>query len=177
MGYCQTQGDGGAARLSMKLELGLRKHSGKLSGAPCQPVECYIQPMLYLDSRRLYRSSPNYCRQSCFRGRLGGVEKRGGRKTSRMTPLPKRGFGPPSYGTFSTPLECRCSVFPVQKSTAEQTRSSFGGVQNFSGGRVLWYVFLPPYVLHPPISWPNCYSLENLSATGRPSCPRPSSTR
>ena len=33
-------------------------------------------------------------------------------------------------------------------------RSSFGGVQNFSGGCVLWYVFLPPYVLHPPIPWP-----------------------
>ena len=90
-----------------------------------------------------------------MRGRHGGVEKRGGRKTSRMTPLPKRGFGPPSYGTFSTPLACRCSVFPVQKSTTEQTRSSFGGVQYFSGGRILWYVFLPPYVLHPPISWPN----------------------
>ena len=86
---------------------------------------------------------------------MGGWKKRGGRKTSRMTPLPKRGFGPPSYGTFSTPLACRCFVFPVQKSTTEQTRSSFGGVQNFSGGRVLWYVFLPPYVLHPPISWPN----------------------
>ena len=27
--------------------------------------------------------------------RHGGVEKRGGWKTSRMTPLPKRGFGPP----------------------------------------------------------------------------------
>ena len=30
-----------------------------------------------------------------IRGRHGGVEKRGGWKTSRMTPLPKRGFGPP----------------------------------------------------------------------------------
>ena len=29
------------------------------------------------------------------RGRHGGVEKGGGWKTSRMTPLPKRGFGPP----------------------------------------------------------------------------------
>ena len=69
-----------------------------------------------------------------------------------MTPLPKRGFGPPSYGTFSTPLRRQCYVFPVQKSTTEQTRSSFGGVQNFSGERVLWYVlkFLPPHVLHPP---------------------------
>ena len=68
---------------------------------------------------------------------------------------PKRGFWtPPSYGTFSTPVRCQCSVFPVQKSTTEQTRSSFGGVQKFSGERVLWYVFLPPYVLHPPISRP-----------------------
>ena len=86
------------------------------------------------------------------RGRHGGVEKGGGWKTSRMTPLPKSGLGPPSYGTFSTPLRCQRSVFPVQKSTTEQTRSSFGGVQKFSGERVLWYVFLPPYVLHPPIS-------------------------
>ena len=58
------------------------------------------------------------------RGRHGGVEKRGGWNTSRMTPLPKRGFGPPSYGTFSTPLRCQCSVFPVQKSTTE---SAFSG--------------------------------------------------
>ena len=50
---------------------------------------------------------------------------------------------------FSTPLRCHSSVFPVQKSTTEQTRSSFGGVQKFSGKRVLWYVFLPPYVWHP----------------------------
>ena len=64
--------------------------------------------------------------------------------------LPKRRFGPPSYGAFSTPLRCQCSVFPVQKSTTEQTRSSFGVVQKFSGGRVLGYVFHPPYVLHPP---------------------------
>ena len=81
-----------------------------------------------------------------------GGGKRGGWKTSRMTPLPKGGFWtpPPSYGTFSTPLRCQCSVFPVQKSTTEQTRSSFGGVQKFSGERVLWYVFLPPYVCTPP---------------------------
>ena len=64
---------------------------------------------------------------------------------------PKTGFWtPPSYGAFFTPLRCPCSVFPVQKSTTEQTRSSFGGVQKFSGERVLWYVFLPPYVLPPP---------------------------
>ena len=86
----------------------------------------------------------------CIRGRHGGVEKRGGWKTSRMTPPPKRGFGPPPYGTFSTPLRCQCSVFPVQNSTTEQTRSSFGGVQQFSGELVLWCIFLPPMRFAPP---------------------------
>ena len=35
------------------------------------------------------------CRRHIVRGRDRGVEKRGGWKTSRMTPLPKRGFGTP----------------------------------------------------------------------------------
>ena len=89
-----------------------------------------------------------------MRGRHGGVEKRGAWKTSRMTLSPKMGLDPPSYGTFSTLLRCQCSVFAVQKSRTEQTRSSFGGVQKFPGERVLWYVFLPPYVFHPPMSRP-----------------------
>ena len=88
------------------------------------------------------------------RGRHGGVEKRGGRKTSRTTPLPKRGFGPPLVRYVFHPPQVSVLCFPVQKSTTEQTRSSFGGVQKFSGERVLWYVFLPPYVLHPLISPP-----------------------
>ena len=67
------------------------------------------------------------------------------------TPLPKGVLDPPSYGTFSTPLRCHCSVFPVHKSMTEQTRSSFGGVQKFSGERVPWYVFLPPYVFIFPV--------------------------
>ena len=55
---------------------------------------------------------------------------------------------------FSSPLTSQALLFLVQKSTTVQNRSSFGGVQKFSGERVLWYVFLPPYVLHPPISRP-----------------------
>ena len=117
---------------------------GALKWASC----IHINYVIAVERARQHRNEPN------LSGRHGGVEKRGGWKTSRMTPLPKRGFGPPLYGTFSTPLTCQCSVFPVQKSTTEQTRSSFGGVQKFSGERVLWYVFHPPYVLHPPISRP-----------------------
>ena len=73
---------------------------------------------------------------------MGGVEKRGVENLTNDTP-PKKGFWTPPPHTVR-------SVFPVQQSTTEQTRSSFGGVQKFSGERVLWYVFLPPYVLHPP---------------------------
>ena len=86
---------------------------------------------------------------------MGGWKKEGVGKPHKEHPSQKGVLDPPSYGTFSTPLGCQYSVFPVQKSTTEQTKSSFGWVQKFSGERVLWYVFLPPYVLHPPISQPN----------------------
>ena len=93
-------------------------------------------------------------------GGPGGVEKRGGWKTSRMTPLPKRGLGPPSYSTFSTPRRRQCSVFPVQKSTTEQTRSSFGE-SAFSGTFSSPHTFCtPPY--HGPIRGCQCEILELL---------------
>ena len=74
----------------------------------------------------------------------GGGWKRGERKTSRRTPLPKTGLGPPSFGT----LRCCCSVFPVQKSKTQHGRSSFGGVENLSGGCVV--VRFPPRVRFAP---------------------------
>ena len=37
---------------------------------------------------------------SLIRARHGGVEKRGGWKTSRVTPLPKRGSGPPPLARY-----------------------------------------------------------------------------
>ena len=76
---------------------------------------------------------------------MGGVEKRRGLENlTNATPPKKRFWTPPRTVRFPPPLRCQCSVFPMQKSTTEQTRSSFGGVQRFSGERVLWYVFLPP---------------------------------
>ena len=63
---------------------------------------------------------------------MGRVGKRRGRKTPQRTPSQKRVLDPPSSGTFSTPLKrCPCSVFPVQKSKTEHTRSSFEGVWIF----------------------------------------------
>ena len=74
-----------------------------------------------------------------------------------MTPLPKGGFGPPSYGAFSTPLGRRCSVFPVQKSTTEQTRSSFGGGPEFIGRARSLVRFLAPntFCTPPPYHGPS----------------------
>ena len=93
----------------------------------------------------------------CFRGRHGGVEKGGGWKTSRMTPLPKRDFGPPLVRYVFHPPQASALCFSCTEiHDRADNRSSFGGIQKFSGERVLWYVFLPPYGLHPPISRPNC---------------------
>ena len=63
---------------------------------------------------------------------MGGGKKRREENLTNDTP-PKKGFWTPSYGTFSTPRRCRCFVLPALKSTSEETRSSFGGVQNFWG--------------------------------------------
>ena len=72
----------------------------------------------------------------------GGVWKsfkRRGEEISRRIPLPKRGFGPPFVWYVFRPLQGHGSFVLVQK------RLRFF---------LLWYVFLPPFVLHPPISWP-----------------------
>ena len=48
---------------------------------------------------------------------MGGWKKEGGGKPHEWHPSQKGGLDPPSYGAFSTPLGCRSSVFPKQKST------------------------------------------------------------
>ena len=89
----------------------------------------------------------------------GGGKRRGVENLTNDTP-PKKGFWtPPPTVRFPPPqVSVLCMFFPVKKSTTEQTRSSFGGVQKFSGVCVLWYVLPPPYVLHPPISPPKLRS-------------------
>ena len=48
-------------------------------------------------------------------GRHGGGGKRRREENLTNDTPPKKGFwNPPSYSTFSTPLRCQCSVFPVQ---------------------------------------------------------------
>ena len=92
---------------------------------------------------------------------MGGWKKEGGGK-----PHPKKWFCTSLFGTFSTFLGCRCSLFFVKKWKTDQTRRSFRGVQKFSGGCVVRYVFLTPYVLQLPMSWPNYVEITRGNAFG-----------
>ena len=65
-----------------------------------------------------------------------GVEKRGGRKTSRMTPLSKMGFGHPSYGTKNPRLS--------------RPEALLEGSRIFREGAFSDTFSLPPYVFAPP---------------------------
>ena len=93
---------------------------------------------------------------SCIRGRQGGVEKRGGRKTSQMTPLPKRGFRPPSYGTFSTALQVSVLCFSCTKIHDRAEQKLFWRGPKIIG-RARSLVRFPPPIRFapPPISRPN----------------------
>ena len=102
-----------------------------------------------------------------FRGRHGGGKKRGEEKPHQGHPSQKGVLDPPSYGTFSTPFRCHCSVFPLQKSKREQNRSNFGGLQTCFGRVRSLVRFPPPYVLHPPISRPNGWYVVHAWCTLR----------
>ena len=94
-----------------------------------------------------------FAKTSFFRGRHGGVEKEGGGKPHEWHPS-QSGFGPPIFRYAFHPPLVSLLFFPCRK--AEGT---FRGAQKFSGGSVVQYVFLPPYVLHPchgPVSLISC---------------------
>ena len=121
----------------------------RLNSAPCHPKPSLTKPPAQIS---IFPSFLTLISEDA----VGGWKKDEGGKPHEGHPSEKGVLDPPRTVSFPPPLRCQCSVFPVQKSTTEQTRSSFGEVQKFSGERVLWYVFLPPYVLHPPpISRPN----------------------
>ena len=80
-----------------------------------------------------------------------GVEKkkRGEENLTKDTPR-KRSFGPPFVWYVCHPTQVSLQYFSCKRSTTEQTRSSFGGVQTLSGECVLWCVFLPHTFCSPP---------------------------
>ena len=93
----------------------------------------------------------------------GGGKKRGVENLTNDTP-PKKGFLElPSHGTFSTPPRVSVTLFFLYKNPpTEQTRSSFGGVQKFSGERCSLVRFRPLIrFAPPPISRPN-FDIDRL---------------
>ena len=99
---------------------------------------------------------PRSSTTSCSEDAMGGVEKSGGWKTSRMTPLPKRGFGPPSYGTFSTPLRCQCSVFLYKNPRQSRPEALLEGSKNFRESAFSGTFSSPHTFCTPPYHGPSC---------------------
>ena len=87
---------------------------------------------------------------SHLRGRHGGVEKGGGWKTSRMTPLPKRGFGPPlvRYVFHPSQASALCSSCTKIHDRADQNLF-WRGPKIFGRARSL-VRFPPPIRFAPP---------------------------
>ena len=94
-----------------------------------------------------------------LRGRhRGGGKKRGVESLTNDTPSQKGVLDPPPRTVRFPPPHQVSALFCLYKNRRQsRPEAPFGGVQNFPGERVLWYVFLPPYVLHPPISRPNTH--------------------
>ena len=97
-------------------------------------------------------TDPSGTRQN-VRGRHGGGgKKRGVENLTNDTPPKKRFWTPPRTVRFPPPSGVVALFFPVQKSTTEQTRSAFGGVQNFREAAFSG-TFSSPHTFAPPISW------------------------
>ena len=81
---------------------------------------------------------------------MGGVEKRGGWKTSRMTPLPKRGFGPPLVRYVFHPPHVSVLCFSCTKIHDRADQKLFWrGPKIFGRARSL-VRFPPPIRFAPP---------------------------
>ena len=85
----------------------------------------------------------------------GGGKKilRGGRKTSRMTPLPKRGFGPLISALFLLYKSPRLS----------RPEALLGGSRNFREGACLVRFPPPIHFAPPPMSWPKVHQNSMVS--------------
>ena len=82
---------------------------------------------------------------------MGGVEKRGGRRTSPRTPLPKPGFGSPFvWYVFHPPSGVIALVFLCRGPRLSTPEAFLEGSNNLSGGCVVGVRFLPHTFPPPP---------------------------
>ena len=119
----------------------------------CRSAGRTISEFSALRVAMLHRSFAKVAMHLFFIRRHGGVEKRRGRKTSRMTPLPKRVFGPPPRTVRSPPPRSGVSaLFSCAKihDRAEQ-KLFWRGPTIFGRARFLVRFslpirFVPPYI-------------------------------
>ena len=85
---------------------------------------------------------------------MGGGKKREVENLTNDTP-PKKGFWtPPRTVRFPLPSGVSALFFLYKNPRQSRPEALLDGVQKVSGERVLWYVFPPPCVLHPPYHGP-----------------------
>ena len=93
------------------------------------------------------------------------MEKRGGWKTSRMTPSPKRGFGPPLLRYVFHPPQVSVLCFLLYKTHDRADQKLFWrGPKIFGRARSL-VRFPPPIRFAPPISRPKKSQTKKKVAT------------
>ena len=127
---------------------------------PRTPPFCFETKGCSLLARNCSNSRP------AVRGRHGGVEKRGGWKTSRMTPLPKRGFGPPLVRYVFHPLQVSVLCFSGTKIHDRADQKLFWrGPKIFGRARSL-VRFPPPIRFAPPHITAQCRGGEHRRGEG-----------
>ena len=111
--------------------------SERIPSKPSKPLR--ERNGLNISRLQLFRST------SKIRGRHGGVENRGGRKTSRTTPLPKTGFGQPFvWYVFQPPSGVFVLFFMYRNSKLSTPEALLEGSEFYSGGCAGWCIFIPP---------------------------------
>ena len=106
--------------------------SRNFSGLGC--VLWYVSPRTICPPHIMAPSPCGHNTHDClplFRGRHRGVEKRGGWKTSRMTPLPQRGLDRPRTVRFPHPSRVSALFFLYKNPRQSRTEALLEGSQKF----------------------------------------------
>ena len=93
---------------------------------------------------------------------MGGWKKEGGGKPHEWHPSQKGVLDPPSYGTFSTPLRCQCSVFLYKNPRQSRPEALLEGSKNFRGSAFSGTFSSPHTFCTPPYHGPTFWTLLRL---------------
>ena len=100
----------------------------------CPPKTCaiFFQGVFWASyTRKQQEGGPKHPRKVISEDAMGGWKKEGGWKTSRMTPLPKRGFGPPRTVRFPPPSGVSALFFLYKNPRQSRPEALLEGSKNF----------------------------------------------